>query len=75
MSDDPKRAASKVGGCAAVGLVPVGMVVGYFCGVYYFCPPGAGNECGVLGVFVGVPIGAVVGFIAYFIVRVTLLRR
>ena len=59
----------------AVALVPIGMVVGYFCGVYYFCPPGAGNDCGVLGVFVGVPIGAVVGFVAYIIVRATLLRR
>ena len=67
MSDGQKKSTGKRWGCAT--LVLIGAVIGYFCGVYYFCPPGAGNDCGVLGVFVGVPLGVIAGLVAYAVVR------
>jgi hypothetical protein len=72
MSDEPKKRPWKWA-CAA--LVLIGAVIGYFCGVNYFCPPGAGNDCGVLGFFVGVPIGIAVGLVAYAVVRLISLLR
>ena len=67
MSDEAKKPHDKRWGCAV--LVLTGAVIGYICGVNYFCPPGAGNDCGVLGVFVGVPLGIAAGLIAYAILR------
>jgi hypothetical protein len=73
VSEEPKRSNGKRWGCAV--LVLIGAVIGYFCGVYYFCPPGAGNDCGVLGFFVGVPLGIAVGLVAYAVVRLISLLR
>jgi hypothetical protein len=68
MSDEPKRGPRRWG-CLALVLAPLGGIVGYIVGVNYFCPPGAGIDCGVLAVFVGMPIGLALGFVAYIVVR------
>jgi hypothetical protein len=37
MSDEPMKSGGKRWGCAALVLVPIGAVIGYFVGVDYFC--------------------------------------
>jgi hypothetical protein len=71
MSDEkPRKGRWGPGGCALLaGFTVLGTLIGYFAGAYYFCQPGAGNDCGLIAVFFTAPIGAIVGLVAYVMFR------
>jgi hypothetical protein len=70
MSDESHGTRRTWLGCALlIVFVASGTFVGYLAGVFYFCRPGAGNQCGLTAVFCTAPLGAVVGGVAYAIFR------
>jgi hypothetical protein len=74
MSDEPLKR-SRPWGRAALVLVPISAIIGYFVAADYLCQPGAGTDCVVVGFMVGVPFGIVAGLIAYLGVRAFLALR
>jgi hypothetical protein len=74
MSDEPLKR-SRPWRYAALVLLPIGAIIGYFVAADYLCQPGDGHDCTVIGFMVGVPFGIVAGLICYLAVRAFLALR
>jgi hypothetical protein len=59
----PKSSALSVLGVGIAGVVGGG-VAGFFLLTVIFCGVYGGNQCGLVGVFIGLPIGALIGGVA-----------
>jgi hypothetical protein len=74
MSDEPLKR-SRPWRLAALVLLPIGAIIGYFVAADYLCQPGEGHDCVVVGFMLGVPFGFVAGLIAYLAMRAYLALR
>jgi hypothetical protein len=74
MSNEAQRR-SRLWARAALLLIPIGAILGYFVAARHLCQPGDGHDWVVVGFMIGVPFGVIAGLVASLIVRANLAFR